>query len=200
MFLCWIIKACGWSVPHWVTVNFVILCILKVLSVSLVASAIFWQYQIMDGTISSKTITYLFMSCAVLFFVHAQYPDGTVLLKQGTVIGVRFNGIRLHFLNWFTCFYRNTKAKHLLHFLIISTSFGICLFQLKIFPETSKTAVYSYLGIPYAQPPTGSLRFAVSLNPLLFFYYYFCILISYFIRFNLAIMLIFNSPLSTHFF
>lgn len=123
MFLCWIIKACGWSVPHWVTVNFVILCILKVLSVSLVASAIFWQYQIMDGTISSKTITYLFMSCAVLFFVHAQYPDGTVLLKQGTVIGVRFNGIRLHFLNWFTCFYRNIPAKHLLHFLIISTLF-----------------------------------------------------------------------------
>lgn len=47
--------------------------------------------------------------------------------------------------------------------------FVFVLFQLKIFPETSKTAVYSYLGIPYAQPPTNSLRFAVRLD----FWYYF---------------------------
>lgn len=45
----------------------------------------------------------------------------------------------------------------------------ICIvsLQLKIFPETSRTAVYSYLGIPYAQPPTGQLRFAVSLFHLI---------------------------------
>ncbi|XP_063697996.1 pyrethroid hydrolase Ces2a [Culicoides brevitarsis] len=30
---------------------------------------------------------------------------------------------------------------------------------LKIFPETSRTAVYTYLGIPYAKPPVGNLRF-----------------------------------------
>lgn len=35
-------------------------------------------------------------------------------------------------------------------------------FQLKIFPESSRMAVYSYLGIPYAQAPIGNLRFAVS--------------------------------------
>lgn len=34
--------------------------------------------------------------------------------------------------------------------------------QLKVFPETSKTAVYAFLGVPYAQPPIADLRFAVS--------------------------------------
>lgn len=41
----------------------------------------------------------------------------------------------------------------------------VCVFvrpqQLKVFPESSRTAVYSFLGIPYAQPPIGALRFAV---------------------------------------
>ncbi|XP_011184528.2 cocaine esterase [Zeugodacus cucurbitae] len=31
---------------------------------------------------------------------------------------------------------------------------------LKIFPDTSRTAVYAFLGVPYAQPPVGDLRFA----------------------------------------
>uniref|UniRef100_A0A336MZ55 CSON008799 protein n=1 Tax=Culicoides sonorensis TaxID=179676 RepID=A0A336MZ55_CULSO len=31
---------------------------------------------------------------------------------------------------------------------------------LKVFPETARTSVYTYLGIPYAQPPIGDLRFA----------------------------------------
>ncbi|XP_018791813.1 PREDICTED: liver carboxylesterase 1 isoform X1 [Bactrocera latifrons] len=30
---------------------------------------------------------------------------------------------------------------------------------LKIFPDTSRTAVYAFLGVPYAQPPVGDLRF-----------------------------------------
>lgn len=38
-----------------------------------------------------------------------------------------------------------------------------CIFQLKVFPEASRTAVYSYLGIPYAQPPVGKLRFSVNI-------------------------------------
>ncbi|XP_037042029.1 acetylcholinesterase isoform X2 [Bradysia coprophila] len=32
---------------------------------------------------------------------------------------------------------------------------------LKVFPEASRTPVYAYLGIPYAQPPVGKLRFAL---------------------------------------
>lgn len=32
---------------------------------------------------------------------------------------------------------------------------------IKVFPETSKLPVYVYLGIPYAEPPVGNLRFAV---------------------------------------
>ncbi|XP_012160753.2 carboxylesterase 1C [Ceratitis capitata] len=31
---------------------------------------------------------------------------------------------------------------------------------LKIFPDTSRTAVYAFLGVPYAEPPIGELRFA----------------------------------------
>lgn len=34
--------------------------------------------------------------------------------------------------------------------------------QLKVFPDGARNAVYAFLGIPYAQPPLGPLRFAVS--------------------------------------
>ncbi|KAH8299419.1 hypothetical protein KR044_001288, partial [Drosophila immigrans] len=34
------------------------------------------------------------------------------------------------------------------------------LIGLKIFPDGARTAVYAFLGIPYAQPPLGPLRFA----------------------------------------
>lgn len=34
---------------------------------------------------------------------------------------------------------------------------------MKVFPETSRTSVYAYLGIPYAQPPIGDLRFSAPL-------------------------------------
>lgn len=40
---------------------------------------------------------------------------------------------------------------------------------LKVFPETSRSPVYTYLGIPYAEPPIDSLRFAVSFYQLLYF-------------------------------
>ncbi|XP_055907115.1 cocaine esterase [Eupeodes corollae] len=33
------------------------------------------------------------------------------------------------------------------------------LVGLKVFPESSRTAVYTFLGIPYAEPPVGALRF-----------------------------------------
>ncbi|XP_055855583.1 pyrethroid hydrolase Ces2e [Episyrphus balteatus] len=33
------------------------------------------------------------------------------------------------------------------------------LVGLKVFPESSRTAVYTFLGIPYAEPPVGTLRF-----------------------------------------
>ncbi|KAJ6645818.1 Transmembrane protein [Pseudolycoriella hygida] len=57
----------------------------------------------------------------------------------------------------------------LIQFLIIGVvtgqDAGIKLEQgtvvgLKVFPEASRTPVYSYLGIPYAQPPVGKLRFS----------------------------------------
>lgn len=35
------------------------------------------------------------------------------------------------------------------------------LVGLKVFPESSKVSVYSFLGIPYAKPPTNDLRFMV---------------------------------------
>ncbi|XP_017835970.1 liver carboxylesterase 2 [Drosophila busckii] len=34
------------------------------------------------------------------------------------------------------------------------------LIGLKVFPDGARNAVYAFLGIPYAQPPVGSLRFA----------------------------------------
>ncbi|KAH8355319.1 hypothetical protein KR093_010778, partial [Drosophila rubida] len=34
------------------------------------------------------------------------------------------------------------------------------LIGLKVFPDGARTAVYAFLGIPYAQPPVGPLRFA----------------------------------------
>ncbi|XP_030557309.1 carboxylesterase 1C [Drosophila novamexicana] len=34
------------------------------------------------------------------------------------------------------------------------------LIGLKVFPDGARSAVYAFLGIPYAQPPLGSLRFA----------------------------------------
>lgn len=42
----------------------------------------------MDKTQNGNTIIYLFMSFT-LCFVHGQHPDGTILLKQGAIIGVR---------------------------------------------------------------------------------------------------------------
>ncbi|XP_030387616.1 acetylcholinesterase [Scaptodrosophila lebanonensis] len=33
---------------------------------------------------------------------------------------------------------------------------------LKVFPDGARTSVYAFLGIPYAQPPVGELRFAAS--------------------------------------
>lgn len=32
---------------------------------------------------------------------------------------------------------------------------------IKVFPETSKSPVYVFLGIPYAEAPVGNLRFSV---------------------------------------
>lgn len=51
------------------------------------------QFKIMDRSISSKTILHLFMSCTLWCVVHAQHPDGMILLKQGAVIGVRIVAI-----------------------------------------------------------------------------------------------------------
>lgn len=53
----------------------------------------FRQFKIMDRGISSKTILHLFMSCTLWCVVHAQHPDGMILLKQGAVIGVRIVAI-----------------------------------------------------------------------------------------------------------
>lgn len=33
--------------------------------------------------------------------------------------------------------------------------------QVKVYPDVSKVAVNAFLGIPYAQPPEGHLRFAI---------------------------------------
>lgn len=81
---------------------------LKVVTVSSVE--IFWQFKIMDRSIKSKTILYLFMSCTLCCIVHAQHPDGTILLKQGVVIGVRVNGIIYIFNILSTWTYQRTNA------------------------------------------------------------------------------------------
>lgn len=39
---------------------------------------------------------------------------------------------------------------------------------LKVFPESSRTPVYSFLGIPYAKAPVDNLRFAVRTTVMVF--------------------------------
>lgn len=55
-------------------------------------------------SISSKTILHLFMSCTLWCVVHAQHPDGMILLKQGAVIGVRIIRIICIYLFFFSLF------------------------------------------------------------------------------------------------
>lgn len=62
-----------------------------------------------------------------------------IKLEQGDLIGV---SIKLIF-----------KYVHKLNFFVF--------FQLKVFPDGARSAIYAFLGIPYAQAPLGSLRFAV---------------------------------------
>jgi len=66
-----------------------------------------------------------------------------IKLEQGDLIGVR----TYHFGN--KLLYFNALKLHL-------------CFQLKVFPDGTRGAVYAFLGIPYAQAPINELRFAVS--------------------------------------
>lgn len=36
--------------------------------------------------------------------------------------------------------------------------------QLKVFPDSTRAAVYAFLGVPYAEPPVHQLRFAVKIS------------------------------------
>lgn len=73
--------------------------------------------------------------------VHVCWAQQThIKLEQGDLIGVNMNEL--------------VKRLQQIKFVL--------RFQLKVFPDGARSAVYAFLGIPYAQPPLGSLRFAVS--------------------------------------
>lgn len=92
-------------------------------------------------TISNNVIlTLIYLTLSLVIGVTGQ--NASIKLEQGTVVGVLI-----------------AKYKAELFSVIIRILF---VFQLKVFPEASRTPVYSYLGIPYAQPPIGKLRFAVN--------------------------------------
>lgn len=83
-------------------------------------------------------LTLLYLTLLLVTRVSGQ--DANIKLEQGTVVGVII--FKIKFLH--------------------SDSNQNFIFQLKVFPEASRTPVYSYLGIPYAQPPVGKLRFSVN--------------------------------------
>lgn len=105
------------------------------------------KYKIMKRTIYSSNATgnyvILTLTCLTLLLViDVSGQDASIKLNQGTVVGVMTLTINFH--------------------ISLKIERQNLIFQLKVFPEASRTPVYSYLGIPYAQPPVGKLRFAVN--------------------------------------
>lgn len=86
-------------------------------------------------------ILFVAMSC---FQNTSRAQQTHINLKQGTLVGV------------YTCYIFKIPWDHIEIFFLYS--------QLKVFPDSARSAVYAFLGVPYAQAPVGELRFAVSMH------------------------------------